>query len=71
MKNRGLCLVAFLMALALPAMAQVNGTNAVDLLADNLNNASSITWPIVVGIIAALGCLGVFLKFGRRAGFRG
>lgn len=54
----------------LASQAAVSGTNAVTLMADNITNASDTAWPIVIGIILGLGALGVFMKFGRRAGFR-
>lgn len=54
-----------------PLFASLSGTNAVTLLSDNITNASETAWPIVVGIVLVLGTLGAFLKFGRRAGFRG
>lgn len=56
--------------LVVQAAAQVDGTNAVTVMGANLNNATGTIWPIVVGAICALGVVGVFLKFGRKAGFR-
>lgn len=55
---------------ALPVVAQVSGTNAVTVLDDNITNASTTAWPLVIGIITALVALGVFMKIGRRAGAR-
>jgi len=48
----------------------MSGTNAVNLLADNIDNATGVSWPITIGIIGALIAIGVFLKVGRKAGVR-
>lgn len=55
---------------AFPAMAQISGTNAVALLEDNVTNATTVAWPIVIGIIGALVALSVFMKVGRKGGVR-
>lgn len=65
-----LAVLAVLLGLPAVVAAQVSGTNAVTVLADNVNNATNVAWPIVIGIMGALVCLGVFMKFGRRVGAR-
>lgn len=72
MKGMRLWLAAAFAVLLSPmgALATLSGTNAVTLMSANVENASETAWPIVLGCILVLGTLGVFLKFGRRAGFR-
>lgn len=65
-----LALAVGLLAAPFGALATLSGTNAVTLMSANVENASETAWPIVLGCILVLGTLGVFLKFGRRAGFR-
>jgi len=48
----------------------MSGTNAVSLLADNIENATGTSWPLTIGVIGCLLALGVFFKVGKRAGFR-
>lgn len=68
MKNRLLAALALLVAVA--SQAEVSGTNAVTLIADNVENAQDTMWPITIGLIGALVVLGVLFKVGRRAGVR-
>jgi len=48
----------------------MSGTNAVNLLDDNINNAINVAWPIVITVVIGLAALSVFLKIGRKAGAR-
>lgn len=63
-------LVGSLMVLVAHAALALDGTNAVSILSDNVNNASGTVWPIVIGIIGALVTISVFMKVGRKAGVR-
>lgn len=63
--------VVGLMVLGLQnSVAALSGTNAVTLLESNVENASTVSWTVAIGILAALVCLSVFMKVGRRAGIR-
>jgi len=48
----------------------MNGTNAVTLLSDNIENARDVVWPIVITIVIGLVALNVFMKIGKKAGAR-
>jgi Phage major coat protein, Gp8 len=48
----------------------MSGTNAVNLLGDNVENATNVAWPLVIVIITGLIALSVFLKVGKRGGVR-
>jgi len=64
-------LVLAVLALTAPhASAFLDGTNAVGLIEDNVNNAGNVIWPLVIGIIGALVALSVVFKVGRKGGIR-
>lgn len=48
----------------------MSGTNAVQVLSDNITNATNTAWPLVISIITGLVALGVLLKIGKRGGAR-
>lgn len=50
--------------------AQVTGTNAVSILSDNANNASSTWFPIAIGLIGVFLAIGLGKKFLGKAGAR-
>jgi len=48
----------------------MNGTNAVSMIGDNVENVQNVIWPLVVGIIGALVALTVVFKIGKRGGIK-
>lgn len=69
--NRVVRWLTGLVALFVAQMAfALDGTNAVSLLSDNVNNATGTIWPIVIGILGALVTISVFMKVGRKGGVR-
>jgi len=73
-KLRFLRFVALCAAMVLASVstshAFLDGTNAVGLIEDNVNNAGNVIWPLVIGIIGALVALSVVFKVGRKGGIR-
>jgi len=50
------------------AAAQTTGTNTVALVADNVQNASNVLTPIVIGVSIIFIVWGFVKKVGKRAG---
>lgn len=50
----------------LSALAQVSGTNAVNVLEDNVNNAANVGWTAFIMIAGALLAVAIFMKFVKR-----
>lgn len=52
------------------ASAQITGTNAVTVLSDNANNASSVFYVIMIGLIGTCLAVGVGKKLLAKGGAR-